>query len=232
MSTSKRRWVTYCRVSTKEQGRSGLGLEAQKAEIDAFLAREGGEVLASFQEVASGDDDDRKGLQDAVALARRCRATLVVSKLCRLARVVAVIANLMRDGIDFLVTEIPNASPLELHLRAAFAQEERQRIASNTKAALQAAKARGVQLGSARPGHWKGREHRRQLGQQLATLNSAVSKRARWATEREQARTLAMQLRVEGASLQAVADKLNSAGHLTAQGCKWMPMQVARLLRA
>lgn len=232
MSTSKRRWVVYTRVSTKEQGKSGLGLEAQEAAIAEFLAREGGEVLGRFQEVASGDDDHRKGLQAAMALARRCRATLVVSKLCRLARVVAVVANLIRENVHFLVTEIPNASPLELHLRAAFAEEERNRIALNTKQALAAAKARGVQLGSARPGHWQGRESRRRMGLQLAAMKSAANRLAKWEAERRQAQEVAIRLRVEGASLAAIAQKLNEAGHLTAQGCQWKPMQVSRLLTA
>lgn len=223
------RFVAYFRVSTDEQGRSGLGLEAQRAACVAAADAAGGTILRCFEEVASGDDDKRPVLADALRLARRTGATLLVSKLDRLSRAVAMIASMMREGTSFKVAELANASELELHLRATIAQEERRMIGERTKAALGAAARRGVKLGSARRGHWTGREDRRRAGG-LAGSAAAAAKRAAAAADLlAEARPVVAANK--GASLRVLAAALESAGIVTATGsAKWTATGVARLL--
>lgn len=146
--------VAYLRVSTREQGRSGLGLEAQEAAILAFAAREGMTVTAWYREVESGghvSDTLAKRPQLAAALeaARKQRAPVLVSKLDRLSRSVHFIAGLMVQRVEFVVCELGRQTdPFMLHLWAALAEKERALISQRTTAALQALKARGVRLGS------------------------------------------------------------------------------------
>ena len=143
--------VAYYRVSTRRQARSGLGLEAQQAAVLAFQARSGVEVLTSFTEVETGRRSDRPELAKAIAHAKRAGATLVVAKLDRLARNVAFTSALMESGVDFLACDNPHANRLTIHILAAVAEDEARRISERTKAALAAAKRRGVKLGAARP---------------------------------------------------------------------------------
>ena len=144
--------VAYLRVSTDRQGSSGLGLDAQRAAVEAFAASTGRPVVATFVEIASGKGADaldrRPELAKALKLARKAGAAICVAKLDRLSRDVAFIAGLMASRVPFVVAEAPNADPFMLHIYAAVAEEERRKIASRTAAALQAAKARGVQLGN------------------------------------------------------------------------------------
>lgn len=224
------RFVAYVRVSTDEQGRSGLGMEAQEAACTNAAAAAGGQVLRTFREVASGDDDKRPGLAAALKLARRTGATLLVAKLDRLSRAVAMIASMMREGTPFKVAELANASELELHLRATIAQEERRMIGERTKAALGASARRGVKLGSAREGHWNGREDRRLAGA-LAGSAAAAAKRAAAATDLlEDARPVVAGM--PGASLREIAAALEAAGIVTATGCSnWTAAGVSRLVK-
>jgi hypothetical protein len=141
-------FVAYLRVSTARQGVSGLGLEAQRATVDAFARQHGGTVVGSFIEVENGKRSDRPELAKALEAARKAKATLVFAKLDRLSRNVAFIANLMDAGVDFVACDQPFASRLTLHILAAVAEDEARRISERTKAALAAAKARGVKLGS------------------------------------------------------------------------------------
>lgn len=140
--------VSYLRVSTARQGASGLGLEAQRAAVTTHVAAGQHQLLEEFVEVESGAKSARPELQAALANCRLHRATLVIAKLDRLARNVAFIANLMDSGIDFVACDMPQANRLTLHLLAAIAEHEREMISQRTKAALAAAKARGVVLGN------------------------------------------------------------------------------------
>ena len=150
-----KQFVVYTRVSTKRQGDSGLGLEAQERDIAIFFesyAEQPYEVLERFCDVESGLKADRPQLTAAIALAKRTGATLLVARLDRLSRSVAFIATLMEDKkLDFRVATMPTACKFNLHIYAALAEQEREFISKRTKAALQAAKARGVKLGGARP---------------------------------------------------------------------------------
>lgn len=142
------RCIAYFRVSTAKQGASGLGLEAQEAAVSDHVSRHGWNLLASFTEVESARKADRPQLTRALEACRRYKATLVIAKLDRLARNVAFVSNLMESGTDFVAVDFPEANRLTIHILAAVAEHEREAISKRTKAALQAAKARGVRLGN------------------------------------------------------------------------------------
>ena len=231
MSTSSTpKFVAYTRVSTDEQGADGLGIEAQQHAIRQHIESIGGILVSEFVEVASGDDDDRPKLSAALKLAKRTGATIIVAKLDRLSRVVAKIAGLIRQGTELRVVECANASTLELHIRAVIAEEERRKIGERTRDALGAAKRRGVRLGSARPGHWKGREDRRALGQARATSAAAAARRDMRAETYALALPIAKRMNKAGDSLHSIAKHLNAEGITTPRGATWRATQVQRMI--
>lgn len=144
MSASKSLPAVYLRVSTQRQGQSGLGLEAQRKAIEHLLD---GRSYHEFIEVESGKKSKRPKLEEAIAYCRKNKTKLVIAKLDRLARNVHFISGLMESGIDFVAADMPNADRFMLHVYAAMAEEEGRRISERTKAALAAAKERGVELG-------------------------------------------------------------------------------------
>jgi DNA invertase Pin-like site-specific DNA recombinase len=149
------RLVAYYRVSTQRQGQSGLGLDAQRARIREFVAATGADLMTEYEEVETGSGDDalerRPQLAAALDAARVMKASVVVAKLDRLSRDVAFIATLMAQRVPFVVTELgADVDPFMLHIYAAVAEKERRLISERTKAALQAAKARGQKLGGYR----------------------------------------------------------------------------------
>lgn len=219
--------IAYYRVSTKKQGQSGLGLEGQQAAVEAFANQENAKILQAYTEVETGKRADRPALAQAIGHAKLAKAQLVVAKLDRLARNVAFLSSLMESGVDFVACDNPHANRLTIHILSAVAEDEAHRISQRTKAALAAAKRRGVKLGSARPGHWNGRER----GWQQAT-KAAAKRRS------EQARDayaflvpLMIELRESGESFQAIADRLNADGHMTTRGKPWTGTQVWRVLK-
>jgi DNA invertase Pin-like site-specific DNA recombinase len=144
-------YIVYRRVSTTKQGASGLGLDAQQEAVARFL-RGDDRVLETFTEVESGKTDSRPQLGAALEACRKPGAVLLIAKLDRLSRDVAFIAGLMKSDVRFIACDMPDADAFRLHIEAAIAEEERRRISGRTKAALKAARARGVKLGGFR-GH-------------------------------------------------------------------------------
>lgn len=222
--------VAYYRVSTKQQGNSGLGLEAQKTAVEAYAKAVGTTIQATYTEIESGKRADRPKLSAAIAHARRSKATLVIAKLDRLARNVAFLSALMDSGCDFLACDNPNANRLTIHILAAVAEDEACRISARTKAALTAAKARGTVLGSARPGHWEGREEARLEGAKKGNQASALVRHTQ-ALEAVADLVPEMQaLRAKGETFASIAAHLNATGQQTSRGSQWTPMTVKRVL--
>ena len=140
------KYVAYYRVSTKQQGKSGLGLAAQREIVGRFIG-EDRVIIEEYEEIESGKKDKREILWRAISHAKREKAKLLIARLDRFSRRVSFIANLMAEGIGLTVAEMPTATDFQLHIFAALAQEERRLISERTKAALQQAKKRGVVLG-------------------------------------------------------------------------------------
>lgn len=140
-------FVAYYRVSTERQGKSGLGLAAQKRRIKEFLAPVD-QLIGEFCDIQSGRDDCRMELQNALHLAKRENAKIVIARLDRFSRRVSFIANILEQGIGLVCAEMPHATDFQLHIFAALAQEERRLISERTKAALAEAKRRGRILGA------------------------------------------------------------------------------------
>ena len=215
------RFIGYYRVSTQRQGRSGLGLEAQrKAIIDRICGR--GQLIAEYTEIESGRKSDRPKLAEALAACRLHRATLMIAKLDRLARNVAFVSNLMEASVDFEAADFPQANRLTIHILAAVAEHEAKMISERTKAALEASKARGTVLGG-----FKGRAG--------TCTDLAKARAARTAKARDRAIDLApiiSQLRLEGVhSLRAIAARLNSKGITACRGGNWSAAQVRNILK-
>jgi len=224
--------IAYIRVSTQKQGQSGLGLEGQQTAIAAYAKSAGGDMVQKFVEVESGKRSDRPELAKAMAFAKRIKGRLVIAKLDRLARNVAFVSALMESKVDFVACDNPHANKLTLHILAAIAEHEAEMISQRTKAALAAARARGTKLGSARPGHWSGKEAIRRAAARKA---SQVAQRVRAELAEPvyaAVKPMATELRGEGMSLQAIADRLNEQGHATVRGLPWNKMQVSRILSA
>ena len=211
------KFVAYYRVSTTKQGESRLGLDAQRKAVEDYLNGGNWQLVDEFTEIESGKSDkNRPQLHAALAICRKQRATLVIAKLDRLARNVAYIATLMEAKVPLKFVDMPDADTFRLHIEAVLAEEERRRIGSRTKAALAAAKARGVQLG----------KHGRVMGPRLARQNKADAEQfaRRVAGEVEQ-------LRRQHPTVRTLTDAMNAADIPTASGGNWHPATVHRLLK-
>ena len=220
-----RQYVVYTRVSTKEQGRSGLGLEAQERDINLYLEKFSPlpenpeeprwEIVDSFCDVQPGSEDDRPALEAALALVRKTGAELLVAKLDRLSRDVAFIATLLKDRkVKLRVAQMPDADRFQLHIYAALAQQEREFISARTKAALQVAKERGVKLGGLRDATMK----------RNAVLKDKAQKGA------EKVYKIIGPMRDANKTLAHIAEALNDMKVPTARGSLWSPVQVKRVL--
>lgn len=226
MTDGPKKLVAYYRVSTRQQGESGLGLEGQVAAVETYARGQGAEIVRAYREVETGKRADRPELLKALADARRSRATLVIAKLDRLSRNVAFLANLLESGVDFVACDNPHANRLTVHILAAVAEDEAKRISERTRAALAAYKARGGKLGAARPG---GRELTPGDGVRGRAKAVAVRRVNTAAAYADLAPEVAA-LRAEGLSLRAIAARLNAEGHTTRRGSAWGPVQVRRVL--
>lgn len=205
--------VAYYRVSTDRQGRSGLGLEAQQTAVSGFLRGKGWRLAGEFTEIESGKRRDRPRLEQAIAEAKRIKGTLVIAKLDRLARNVHFISGLMETGIDFVAVDMPTADKFMLHVYAAMAEEEGRRISQRTKAALAAAKARGVTLG--KNGQALATRHKKEAGAFARTLVPVIA-----------------EIRSEGhTTVRAVTEALNARGIPSRESGRWHLRSTALLLR-
>ena len=222
MTTAPRLLVAYVRVSTDRQGKSGLGLDAQKALIASFAQANGFEVVAEFEEVQTGKGADaldrRPQLAAALALARKNKCPVIVAKLDRLSRDVAFIAGLMAQRVPFLVAELgEGVDPFVLHLYAALAEKERALISTRTKAALSSLKAKGVQLGN-------------HTNLATASAKGAATNRREAQIFAENVRPIIASIKASGVtSLRGIAAELNARRVETARGGTWTAVQVGRI---
>ncbi len=216
--------ITYLRVSTARQGRSGLGLEAQKAATNAFVQQRGALSLQTFTEVESGKSNDRPELAKALQLARVTGATLLIAKLDRLSRNAAFLLALRDSGVRFIAADMPDANELTVGVMSLVAQQEREAISKRTKEALAAAKARGQVLGNP-----NGAQALLRAGKGNAAAISAIKREA--SIHAERLRPLVAELEEQGStSLGALAEGLNQRGILTPRGGRWHKSSVRNLL--
>jgi DNA invertase Pin-like site-specific DNA recombinase len=220
------KFVSYLRVSTQRQGISGLGLEAQREAVASYLNGGRWSLVQEVVEVESGKRNDRPAIAEALRLCRLHRATLIIAKLDRLARNVHFISSLMESGVEFVAVDFPEANRLTVHILAAVAEYEASMISARTKAALGAAKARGVKLGGQR-----GSLDRMKGMASKGNAASASVRRAASAKRNEDLLPVIEDLRAAGLSTpQQIADGLNDRGITAARGGSWSAVQVRRVV--
>jgi DNA invertase Pin-like site-specific DNA recombinase len=215
------KFVAYYRVSTQKQGRSGLGLAAQRQAVADFLNGGNWKIVGEFTEVESGKKSDRPQLAKALAMCRLHGARLVIAKLDRLSRNAHFLLGLQESGVDFVAADMPTANQLTVGIMAVVAQDEAKRISERTKAALQAAKLRGAKLGGFRGA--------------MPTVRmrklSAEALQARTEARVADLTPIIKELQATGkTSLRAIAAGLNDQGIPTARGGEWSSVQVMRIL--
>lgn len=215
------RYIAYYRVSTQKQGRSGLGLEAQRRMVSDFIAVNGGELVAEFTEVESGKRDDRPELLAAMKKADLVGARLLVGKLDRLSRDLHFITSLQKSKVDFVVCDLPGCDSFTINIYGALAQREREMISARTKAGLAAAQARGVTLGT--------NNLKPELVKEASIKGVKVIKQN---ADKFAAKVLPLILTMQkdDKSLRAIANELDSLGVQTARGGRWTPTAVKNVL--
>lgn len=212
--------IAYYRVSTKKQGRSGLGLEAQKKTVLDFIkADKRRSLIAEYKDIESGRNDKRPELKRAIAHAKKEGATLLIAKLDRLSRNVSFIFALRDSKVDFKALDLPDANTLTVGIFASVAQHEHERISERIREALTAKKARGMKLGK--------KENLTSKGRKKGSV--AVSENARLDVNNIQALAMIELLRKDKMTYQAIADRLNQLQFKTRRGSKFQPITVQRL---
>lgn len=218
MPETSNRYVLLLRVSTQKQGSDGLGIAAQRRDIDLFLHQNpAATVIKELVEVESGGKElcDRPVLQEAIDLCRSTNSTLLVAKLSRLSRDAAFVLTLMKDTtIRFCVASMPQADNLQLGIYALLDEQERRQVSQRTCAALAAAKARGIKLGNPK---------------NLEEFNRTRQHQARRFADQHS--NLIWSLRNKGRTLREICEVLNDAGIKTPRGGSFHPVQVSRILR-
>ncbi|ELY5242405.1 recombinase family protein [Yersinia enterocolitica] len=214
------KFVAYYRVSTSQQGKSGLGIEAQRVAVRDYLNAGGWSTVEQFEEVESGKGsnalDKRPQLRAALVSCKKHGATLLIAKLDRLARNVHFISGLLETGIDFVAADMPQANKAMIQMYAVMSEWERDQISARTKAALAAAKERGVILG----------------GEGRRNLKSNVEARQKAAYEfSERMRMLFQSFMSQGLSQRKIVFALNQMGIHTPHGGAWRLSQVQRVIK-
>ena len=206
-------FIAYYRVSTQRQGQSGLGLDAQKAAVQDYVRSENGELMKEFTEVESGRKTNRVQLAEAIRLSKRTGSTLVIGKLCRLARNLHFISGLLESNVDFVACDMPSANRMTIGIISCVNEEVARRISIQTKESLKIAKARGVKLGVY--GKTLARKNKEEAVRQARELNSVIE-----------------EIRDSGITgIQKIADEMNRRKIPTARGGKWHRTSVMRLLQ-
>lgn len=221
-----RNFVTYYRVSTARQGRSGLGLDAQKSAVKSYLDAHGGNVLVTFTEIESGKHSDRPQLTAALLRCRQTRATLLIAKLDRLSRNASFLMGLRDSGVRFIAADLPDANELTVGVMALMAQQEREAISDRTVKALAEAKKRGTKLGNPNLAAVAPR-----TAQQALVASHAASAAAK--ARAELLRDVVEDARAQGAeTLRTIAVHLTRLEIQTPRGSyMWAPASVDRLLK-
>lgn len=216
----EKQFVCYYRVSTQRQGQSGLGLEAQREVVRGYLSEGHRTALAEFVEVETGKGADalqkRPELRRALDLCRRQGATLLIAKLDRLARNVHFVSGLIETGVDFVAADMPQANKVMIQMHAVMSEWERDQISERTKAALAAAKSRGVVLGSTGP-----KNLRPHLLQRVADAKAF----------HERLKPLVLGMTGQGLTRRAMVSHLNELGIRAPRGGAWSLCQVQRLVQ-
>ena len=208
--------VAYYRVSTSQQGKTGLGLDAQRACVAKYVAETNGQLIGEYTEIVSGFQDSRLALAEALKLCRAQRATLVIAKLDRLARRLSYLSGFMESDVPLIVADMPNANKFVLQMMAVLAETERDMIAERTRLALAAAKANGTVLGNPRIAE----------ARQLAIK----SRRTRANSFANSMYAQISSMRAKGQSYRQIADSLNNSHFKTASGGRWWPTTVANIV--
>lgn len=215
------KYVAYYRVSTQKQGKSGLGLEAQRKMVTDFVTINGGEIVAEYTEIESGKRDDRPELMHAMKHASLVGGRLLVGKLDRLSRDLHFITSLQKSRVDFVVSDLPGCDSFTINIYGSLAQREREMIASRTKQGLAAAKARGVKLGT------------NNLKPELVKDASAKGVQVRQQNADDFAARVKPTIEAliaQGKSLRGVAAEMDKLGVKTARGGVWTPTAVKNAL--
>jgi len=217
------RFISYLRVSTGKQARSGLGIEAQRTAVRSYLNNGDNELLDEYVEIESGKRDDRPKLRKALKHCKVTGATLIIAKLDRLSRNARFLLELQDSRVKFICADMPEANEMTIQIMAVMAQQERKMISQRTKAALAAAKARGVKLGNPH-----GAIYLKGIGNKEAVkeIKQKAQDRA------EDLRDIIGDIREHGiTSIRGIAAELTLRGINTPRGGKWHPTSVARLLK-
>ena len=219
-------YIAYYRVSTVKQGQSGLGLEAQQSSVTGYLNSKNGELLAEYKEIQSGKkDENRPELQAALRQCRLSGATLLIAKIDRLSRNPAFLINLQDSSTNFVCVDMPEANNFTVGILACMAGYYRQQISDNTKAALKAAKAKGVKLGNPRLDEFRNTD----------TTNARAAKISKAKQRNADILSIIGEMRDSAGnalSLRDLTAMLNDAGYRTARGKEWHPTSVSRVLAA
>ena len=213
------KFVAYYRVSTQKQGQSGLGLEAQQAAVASYLNGGAWELIGEFVEVETGKGanalDKRPKLRAALEICRKQGATLIIAKLDRLARNVHFVSGLLETGCDFVAADMPQANKVMIQMHAVMSEWERDQISVRTKAALAAAKARGVKLGVAGSSNLERNIEERKIAANIFALKLAG---------------VIQGFRASGLSQRAMVNQLNQIGIRAANGGEWSLIQLQRVI--
>lgn len=210
-------FVAYYRCSTKAQGQSGLGLDAQRETVLKYIHHNGNRLVSEFTEIESGKCNERPAMKEAIRATISLGAVLVIAKLDRLSRNVSFIANLMESGVSFIACDIPEASPLTIHIFAAIAEFERKRISERTREALAAKRKREPDW---KPGTNNFTMEGTSKG--LSTIKKNAVEDKAW----KHAWHFIKPLLDQGYSYQRIATMLNDDGYRTRQGCLFQAAQV------